>query len=89
MTVTGENSGTTIQPNGTVYAETPNDPIVNGTSFVVITSKDLYVTPYNISLMNDFVVAGPAVGVPPSTVLLELSADTLSNHWHLQIYQAS
>lgn len=78
LTVTGDNSGTTIQPNGTVYAKTPNDPIINGTSFVVITSKDLYVTPYNISLVNDFVVAGPAVGGPPSTVFWKLSADTLS-----------
>jgi hypothetical protein len=47
------NTGKTIQPSGVVFDSTPNDPIVNGTSFVVIVSNPLYVTPYNLSLIND------------------------------------
>ena len=36
-------------------------PIVNGTMFVMLVDTDLFVTPYNMSLLNDHVVAGPAV----------------------------
>lgn len=36
-------------------------PIVNGTIFVMLVDKDLFVTPYNMSLLNEHVVAGPAV----------------------------
>jgi hypothetical protein len=36
-------------------------PIVNGTVFVMLVDTDLFVTPYNMSLLNDHVVAGPAV----------------------------
>lgn len=61
LTLTSDNTGTTIQPNGTVFPETPDDPLVNGTSFVVIVDKDLYVTSYNLSLINAHVVAGPAI----------------------------
>jgi hypothetical protein len=61
LSLTSDNTGTTIQPNGTVFPETPDDPIVNGTSFVVIVDKDLFVTPYNLSLIVPNVVAGPAI----------------------------
>jgi hypothetical protein len=61
LTVTGANAGTTVQPNGTVFEQTPLDPIINGTTFVVIVSEMLPVTPYNLSLINDYVVAGPAI----------------------------
>jgi len=61
LTTTGSNAGYTIQPNGTVFEQTPLDPIVNGSSFVAIVSEMLPVTSYNLSLINDYVVAGPAV----------------------------
>ncbi|RPA82255.1 hypothetical protein BJ508DRAFT_189210, partial [Ascobolus immersus RN42] len=56
----GPNSATTFQPGNSIW-EGANDPIVNGTMFVLITDTDLYVTPYNISRLNDHVLAGPAV----------------------------
>jgi hypothetical protein len=39
---------------------TSGDAILNDTNFVAITSKDLFVTPYNISMINPYVVAGPS-----------------------------
>jgi len=39
------NTATAIQPNGTVFPVTPNDQIINGTSFIALTATDLYVTP--------------------------------------------
>lgn len=53
-------TASTIQPNGTVFGE-GSAPIVNGTMFVVLTDTDLYVTPYNLSLINTHVVAGPVL----------------------------
>lgn len=38
-----------------------DDGVVNGTNFVALISEDVYVTPYNLSLLNDVIVAGPAV----------------------------
>jgi Ferritin-like domain len=58
LTLTGSNAGYTIQPNGSVFA---TDPIVNGTMFVALTSTDLYVTPFNLSMVNPFTFAGPAL----------------------------
>ncbi|OXG26218.1 hypothetical protein C360_06819 [Cryptococcus neoformans Bt15] len=58
---TSNMTGTTIQPNATVFEETPNDQIVNGTSFVVIVSNPIHVTPFNLSLITDYVIAGPAL----------------------------
>ncbi|OXC59506.1 hypothetical protein AYX13_07125, partial [Cryptococcus neoformans] len=48
-------------PNATVFEETPNDQIVNGTSFIVIVSNPIPVTAYNLSLINDYIVAGPSL----------------------------
>lgn len=57
-----EGGAYTYQPNGSVYdIKGYYDPIVNGTMFVLIVDTDLHVTPYNISLLNDHVVAGPAL----------------------------
>lgn len=50
----------TFQPGGTVFGGN-TAPIVNETVFVVLTDTDLYVTPYNLSLINTHVVAGPAL----------------------------
>ncbi|KAL1956111.1 hypothetical protein VTO42DRAFT_7630 [Malbranchea cinnamomea] len=50
--------GTTTQPDLATYR---GDPMVNGTVFIAITDADFYLTPFNLSLINDHVVAGPAV----------------------------
>ncbi|KAF7544113.1 hypothetical protein G7046_g9857 [Stylonectria norvegica] len=48
------NSAYTFQPNTSTYA---GDPAVNGTMFLALTDLDLYVTPYNLSMINPHVVA--------------------------------
>jgi hypothetical protein len=54
-------NGTAIatQPNATLFY--PENQIVNGTVFVVLTDCDLYVTPHNISAILPHVRAGPAI----------------------------
>ena len=54
LTVTGNNTGFTYQPNGTVYGD---EGIVNGTMAVMITDSDLFVTPFNTTMLNPHVVA--------------------------------
>jgi hypothetical protein len=54
LTVTGENEGYTYQPAGEVYE---GDPAVNGTMFVALTDSDLFLTPFNLSMINPHVVA--------------------------------
>jgi hypothetical protein len=56
LNITGNNTATTIQPNGTVFADT-DDSIINGTMFLGLTDTNLYVTPYNLSLLNDHIIA--------------------------------
>ncbi|KAJ5656313.1 Protein rds1 [Penicillium longicatenatum] len=50
--------GHTIQPNLQTYQ---GDPAVNGTMFIAITDSDLVVSPFNLSLINPHIVAGPAI----------------------------
>ncbi|WVR03165.1 hypothetical protein IAU60_000155 [Kwoniella sp. DSM 27419] len=57
FTPSGNYSGTTIQPNGTVFPTTPEDGVVNGTMFIALTDSNPYVTPYNLSLLNDVIIA--------------------------------
>ena len=54
LTVTGNNSGFTYQPAGYTY---DTDPAVNGTMFVALTDSDIYLTPFNLSLINPHVAA--------------------------------
>ncbi|KAJ9301878.1 hypothetical protein DTO271G3_744 [Paecilomyces variotii] len=54
LNVTGPNSGTTFQPAANVFDA---DPALNGTAFIAITDSDLYVTPYNLTLLNPHVRA--------------------------------
>ncbi|CAJ2504064.1 Uu.00g114580.m01.CDS01 [Anthostomella pinea] len=54
LTLTGNNSGYTYQPLGYVYGD---DGIINGTMAVLITDLDLFVTPFNISMLNPHIVA--------------------------------
>jgi len=51
-------TGSTIQPNATTLG---GAPAINGTVFVALTDLDLFVTPFNITLINPHVVAGPAL----------------------------
>ncbi|EMC92669.1 hypothetical protein BAUCODRAFT_95843 [Baudoinia panamericana UAMH 10762] len=55
LTVTGPNTGYTYQPNGTVYQG--GAPIVNDTMFVALTDTDLFLTPFNLTMINPHVVA--------------------------------
>ncbi|GAB1316306.1 conserved fungal protein [Madurella fahalii] len=48
------NSAWTIQPNMSTFQ---GDPAVNGTIFLVLTDEDLYVTPFNLTMLNPHVVA--------------------------------
>ena len=56
LTVTSNNTGYTSQPGGSVFNNT-DDPNINATSLVALTDTDLYVTPYNLSLLNDHIFA--------------------------------
>jgi len=56
LTVINSTAGTTIQPNATTLG---GAPAINGTVFVAVTDTDLFVTPFNITMLNPHVVAGP------------------------------
>ncbi|EST10013.1 hypothetical protein PSEUBRA_000414 [Kalmanozyma brasiliensis GHG001] len=47
------------QPGGKVYPEGPS--LINSTIFVALTSNDAHYTPANLTLINNHVVAGPAI----------------------------
>ncbi|KAJ8487344.1 hypothetical protein ONZ45_g14367 [Pleurotus djamor] len=53
-------TATTVQPNTTLFPGSVQQ-VVNSTMFIVITDADPFVTPYNLSAMNDHIIAGPAV----------------------------
>ncbi|XXH02138.1 ferritin related conserved fungal protein [Hypoxylon texense] len=48
------NTAYAVQPNSSTYE---GDPAINGTIFIAITDDDLYVTPFNLSLINPHVNA--------------------------------
>ncbi|KAI0692744.1 Rds1 protein [Cerioporus squamosus] len=52
LTVLSNYTGSTIQPN---------ESFINGTMFVVITDDNPIITPFNVSMLNDHIVAGPAL----------------------------
>lgn len=54
LTVTGPNQGFSFQPADEVFE---GDPVVNGTMFVALTDSNLYLTPFNISMINPHVRA--------------------------------
>lgn len=58
LTITAPNKGFTFQPNTSTYA---GDPAINGTMFVALTDSDIFLTPFNLSMINPHVVAGPAL----------------------------
>ncbi|KAK2745903.1 hypothetical protein FQN57_003516 [Myotisia sp. PD_48] len=50
--------GKTVQPNFDTFA---GDPGINGTVWIAITDENIFYTPFNLSLINEHVVAGPAL----------------------------
>ncbi|KAL4908664.1 hypothetical protein BDW74DRAFT_188569 [Aspergillus multicolor] len=54
LTVTGQNRGWTVQPGGFVFGD---DGVVNDTMAVMLTDLDLYVTPFNTTMLNPHIVA--------------------------------
>ncbi|OSC97445.1 Rds1 protein [Trametes coccinea BRFM310] len=60
LTIIGNNSGSTVQPGGEIFG---NDTFstINGTIFVLVTDANPYVTPFNLTMLNQHVVAGPAM----------------------------
>lgn len=50
--------GYTVQPDLETFQ---GDPAINGTIFIAITDADMYLSPFNLSLINPHVVAGPAI----------------------------
>ncbi|KAI9745768.1 MAG: hypothetical protein M4579_007637, partial [Chaenotheca gracillima] len=52
------NTGMALQPNVSTFA---GDPAINGTMFVALTDANITLTPFNLSMINPHVVAGPAL----------------------------
>ncbi|KAE8396372.1 hypothetical protein BDV23DRAFT_168186 [Aspergillus alliaceus] len=52
--MTGDHTGYTYQPEGSVYN---SDGIINGTMAVALTDLDLFVTPFNQTMLNPHIVA--------------------------------
>jgi len=57
--ISGE-TATTTQPGGRIFGD-DTAPLINGTMFVLITDDNPYVTPFNLTMINKHVVAGPAI----------------------------
>lgn len=55
LTITGPNEGYTYQPAGEVYAGGAG--VVNETMFIALTDADIFLTPFNLSMINPHVVA--------------------------------
>lgn len=54
------NTAVTTQPGGNIYGG-DTAATINGTMFVLITDDNPFVTPFNLSILNQHVVAGPAL----------------------------
>jgi hypothetical protein len=54
LEITGNNTGFTYQPAGEVYQ---GDPMANDTMFIALTDADIFLTPFNLSMINPHVVA--------------------------------
>lgn len=52
------NRGQTVQPDVATFE---GDPAINGTMFIAITDAAIPLTPFNFSMVNPHVVAGPAL----------------------------
>jgi hypothetical protein len=58
LNISSGNRGYTIQPDMETFE---GDPAINGTMFIAITDSDPFLTPFNLSMINPHVVAGPAL----------------------------
>ncbi|KAL9108113.1 MAG: hypothetical protein Q9227_007089 [Pyrenula ochraceoflavens] len=58
LTNVSGNTGQTVQPDVSTYE---GDPAINGTMFVALVDQMLPLTPFNLSMINPHVVAGPAL----------------------------
>ncbi|KAH7139232.1 ferritin-like domain-containing protein [Dendryphion nanum] len=54
LEVTGNNTGYTYQPAAEVFE---GDPAANDTMFIALTDADVFLTPFNLSMINPHVVA--------------------------------
>ncbi|KAH2085815.1 hypothetical protein KXX03_001260 [Aspergillus fumigatus] len=54
LKVTGQNKGYTYQPASEVFE---TDPALNGTAFIALTDTDMFVTPYNLTILNPHIRA--------------------------------
>jgi len=54
LEITGANEGYTFQPAAEVYQ---GDPAANDTMFIALTDSDIFLTPFNLSMINPHVVA--------------------------------
>ncbi|KAH1778564.1 hypothetical protein KXV95_007128 [Aspergillus fumigatus] len=54
LKVTGENKGYAYQPASEVFE---TDPALNGTAFIALTDTDMFVTPYNLTILNPHIRA--------------------------------
>jgi hypothetical protein len=55
----GTNTAKAVQPNQYLFSEL--NPLLNGTVYVALVDEDVFVTPHNITFLNDHIVAGPAL----------------------------
>ncbi|KAK0544284.1 hypothetical protein OC845_005671 [Tilletia horrida] len=51
-------TATTKQPGVKIYPWS-GQSVINGTSFIALVDRDVFVTPENLTLLNDHIVAGP------------------------------
>lgn len=54
LEITGQNEGYTYQPASEVYQ---GDPAANDTMFIALTDSDIFLTPFNLSMINPHVAA--------------------------------
>ncbi|RPA90835.1 stress response protein Rds1 [Choiromyces venosus 120613-1] len=59
MGYSGKGTVKATQPKQYLFSEL--NPALNGTVFVALVDEDIYLTPHNVSIINDHIVAGPAL----------------------------
>ena len=58
LTITAPGRGETVQPD---LATFEGDPAINGTMFVALVDREIVLSPFNLSIVNPHVAAGPAL----------------------------
>lgn len=75
LTITGPNSGFTYQPASETYE---TDPALNGTAFIALTDIDIYLTPFNLSMIKCVL---PCIVIADSST--DFSQPTCCCPWHI------